>query len=138
MAFPFSSFLPLSLLIIFISDVTEGFYLVFRHSWSIWNSKHIASVETPAIYATYACLSFWYNVPNKYSNLKVYVRDYTGRLTTIWSIDNFVPSMRVTNMFGWQKGSVSIFEDPPFTVCYPLITILSFFLSLVIISQYTY
>lgn len=104
--------------IIIFADETAGFYLVFRNSWSFFNSKLIASVETPAIYATHACLSFWYNVPAKYSNLKVSIRDYTGRLTTVWSMDNIVPNMRVTNMLGWQKRSVSILQDPPFTVCF--------------------
>lgn len=100
------------------NNKTKGFYLVFRNAWSFVNNKLIAAVETPAIYASYACLTFWYNVPTNYSNLKVSLRDYTGRLIPIWSVDNNNPKTRVANTTGWHKESLSISQDPPFTIVF--------------------
>lgn len=100
---------------ILLSD-TPAFYMHFLNGEGHSAVKETASLETPAIHAYNTCLSFWYSVPSKYSNLKVLVRNSTGLLRLIWSIEHEMPSTRLRNGTRWYTEAIEITEDPPFTV----------------------
>ena len=83
----------------------------FKNGWLFSRAVITANIETPQLTTNFVCLTFWYNMPSNYSNLKVSVK-HEGVIRAIWKRD-----MYFSGAFpGWHYISLVIYEKPPFTV----------------------
>jgi len=91
-------------------DTMAGYYMDFQNGKHIflWAGNRTSSMVTPVLYSTPICLSFWFTLPHKYSNLKVLVRRADGQLREVWSKEEHI--------IGWHEADLVIQEQIPFHV----------------------
>ncbi|KAL4227965.1 MAM domain containing 4 [Mactra antiquata] len=96
---------------------THGYYMDFLNGRGIFwpNPKNVARMKTPIIYATELCLSFWYSMPQPYSNLKLLTEDQHGRMTLIFDSDK---DPNHSNKSGWHLLTIGIEQAPPFRIIF--------------------
>ena len=71
----------------------------------------IATIETPAINSHLGCLTFWYNMPSKYSNLKVLVK-HEKLIREVWKREEVISGKHL----GWHRVLLVIRVQPPYSV----------------------
>jgi len=79
------------------------------------NDRLTANIETPEILTSPVCLSFWYSVPHKKSNLRVLVRSADNVTQLLWSHDNAMSNAYTFDRH-WQEQNLYIEHNIPFTV----------------------